>query len=509
MCKIKKCNLITLVTVVMLTFFCSTAVYADDTSLGRTPEGVFPMQENDVIMESEEITIDLEKNSVECIFVFHNTGKSKNVFMGFPGKLNHEEDGLTQDVNLQLSHFKTFVKGKELPVTCEKNTHDIDNQTLNMLQYSEYYTFTVPFKADEKITVRNTYIFTPTNDSIGDVFSGYVLKTGAMWKGPIGSAKVTFLLGKIQPYQLEQLYPGGFKFVGNKLIWERSNFEPRYDLQIYYNTYRYSAEDLSNLTDNEDKLKQEIKQKIDSYKKVKELSNKGRTDELLALYNKAVEQGDSVLTAYIRSYLPAEMMPDESFTLGDISIENNYDRYYIKCEVLGPSPAFSQLSISHIVDGIEILDGEFDGSYNFVELTPGTEYNITYTVTDWLNRTEQKTLKYKVPEQAEVSTEKQTQPSDSATASTSSNSNIVPELTNESANKPVSGSVNETADNQTNEPVNGSVNKTADNPANETKNQIVKTQKSNGSDIIVWVLAGVMIIGVIVIAFTRIRKKQR
>jgi len=325
--KIKVFNLVTMAIVLIVTLFSFTSVYADDTSLGRTPEGVFPLQENDVIMESEEITVDLEKNHVECIFVFHNTGKNKNLYMGFPGKMfDTMDNGLTNDTNLELSHFKTFIKGKELPVTREKgvqqnnaensdtldtsNTSNTSN-TSDTSQYSEFFTFTVPFEGDEMVTVRNTYDFVPTYDSIGNIFTGYVLKTGAMWKGPIGSAKVTFKLGKIKPYQIEDVKLGGFKFVGNDLVWERNNFEPNYDLSLSYNNYRYSAKDLSNLTDDVEKLKKEIQQKIDSYSNAKELANKGKTDELLALYNKAVDERDSILAIYIRSYLPSHKISDE------------------------------------------------------------------------------------------------------------------------------------------------------------------------------------------------------
>ena len=475
----KICKLATLAIILLLSVFCCTSVNADDTSLGRTPEGVFPLQENDVIMEAEEIVVDLEKNSVECIFVFHNTGKSKNVYMGFPGKLNHEEDGLTHEANLQLSNFKTFVKGKELKVTREKTSNLTMSNSIGIsdtLNYSEYFTFTVPFKADEKLTVRNTYDFNPTYDSIGYVSSGYVLKTGAMWKESIGSAKVTFKLGSIQPYQISRLRPSGFKFVENTLVWERSDFEPSYDLIIEYDTYRYSAKDLSNLTDNQEKLKQEIKQKIDSYNKVKELINKGGIDELLALYNKAVDEKDSILALLIRSYLPSEKIPDEKASLGNITIEKEYGDYYAKCDVIGAETAFVRFSVSHIDNGNKIIDEQVDDitSCYLGRLTPGIEYNITYTVTDWLDRTEQRTIKYRVPEQIVVPTENQ--PINEATK----------EATLET--KPA------------NETPNVLANGSADNPANETGN-------SGGTKLIFAVLSGIIILGLIVVSVMLLRKK--
>lgn len=290
--------------VFVMILFCCISVYADDTSLGRTPDGVFPMQENDVIMESEEITVDLDKNSVECIFVFHNTGTNKNVYMGFPGKINALEDELTSDVNLEISNFKTFIDAKEIRVTHQKS---IPNTVINSdnLNYSEYFTFTVPFKANEKLKVRNTYDFIPTYDSIGDVFSGYVLKTGALWKGLIGSAKVTFKLGKIKPYQLENLKPEGFRFEGDNLIWQKKNFEPDYDLEVDYNTYHYSEEFLKDEYTTPDQIA-EITQKINSFNNVKKLASRRQYMEMFFRYFNAIRENDDILALYIKGFLTSK-----------------------------------------------------------------------------------------------------------------------------------------------------------------------------------------------------------
>lgn len=490
--KFKKCNLVAFVTVFVLTMVCCTSVYADDTSLGRTPEGVFPVNEKDVIMESEEITVDLEKNKVECIFVFHNTGKSKNVYMGFPGKLSHEEDGsgLTDAANLELKNFKTFVKGKELPVTYEKSTKNIDGETSGKLKYSEYYTFTVPFEAGEKVTVRNTYDFIPTYDSMGTVYSGYVLKTGAMWKDTIGSAKVTFKLGKIKPYQIEKLKPGGFKFVGNNIVWERTNFEPKYDLMIEYNTYHYNKEFLDN-SDNGDTTG--IRNKIENYNNIKKLGDKGKTEELLSLYNKAVKEKDTILALYISSFLPSDKISNkisyESSTLGEISVARFDDastKYYtISCDVQGEEPADLERSITHIENGNKFLDAQGENGSS-VRLEPGIEYTITYTLSDWNDHTEQKTLKCKITEQGEILTGDEVQASTTAVSSTSAESNSA-ESAIESANESSNTTVKENTVETTNESTN---------------------DKSNDLRNIVLAVLGVVLVGVLVVTVVIINKNK-
>ncbi len=474
----------------ILTLFCYTPAYADDTSMGRTPEGVFPLQENDVIMESEEITVDLEKNKVECIFVFHNTGKSKPVFMGFPGKIYDDMDnGLTNDVNLEIKKFKTFVKGKELPVIREKSIKNETLEHMTMQEYSEFFTFTVPFKANEKITVRNTYDFTPTYDSIGFIYSGYVLQTGAMWKGTIGSAKVTFKLGNIKPYQIEKLNLGGFKFEGNTLVWARNDFEPKYNLQVTYNNYRYNSESLSNLTDDEDKLRLEINQKIASYNKVKELANKGQTDKLISLYNKAVKEYNSILALYIKSFLPKDKVVKVDTKIESIDIQKMHDYYALECKILGEEPVHTLLAVSHVENGNNIEDFSRSGitSCYIGDFISGIEYTITFTITDWLDRTEQKTIKYKVPAQS----------SDASVAASSTSLDIQPD------GHPIY------ANNSTDE-----IGKDASNNENATKSNISNksgTETQNGIDIriIVGVLIGINLLGITVISVLKKRKKEQ
>lgn len=393
MLTLKKIHRIALGLILFLLLLGSRA-YADDTSLGRTPEGVFPINEQDVVMESEEITVDMEKRSVECSFVFHNTGADKNVLMGFPGKGDHDPgDNLTNQVNLEIKKFKAYINGKELTVTHEKTDDGKNAEYSHELGYSEYFTFTVPFKADGKVTVKNTYLYSPTYDSMGSIFTGYVLKTGAMWKAAIGSAKITFRLGVIKPYHIRQMEPGGFKFEGNALVWERKEFEPEYDLSVVYNTYQYSKEYLSGISEEE---AEKIKRKINSFNEIGQLADKGNTDTLLALYNEAFKEKDYVLAAYISSYLPDLKVPEEKLTIDNITIEKISDRYGISCDTSGLMPVSRQTAVSHTENGRVIQDSQD----SFVKLTPGIGYSITCTAKDWLGREVQKTVKFTPPSES-------------------------------------------------------------------------------------------------------------
>lgn len=387
-----------LVASIMIIF--SISVYADDTSLGRMPEGVFPMQEEDIAMESEEIIVDLEKNHAECIFEFHNTGEAKTVLMGFPGKCVETADSeLTHDVNLEIRNFKTVVKNKELKVTHQKAAVPESEDYSNALRYSEYFTFNVAFKADERVIVRNTYDFTPTYDSCGNIFSGYILKTGAMWKGVIGSAKVVFKLGKIQPYQLEDIKPGGFKFDGNNLVWQRKDFEPKYDLWLYYNTYRYGEEYLKDASKDE---KAKIEQKVDTYTRVKKLAEERNVDALAKLYKNAQNENELILSLYIAEFLPADKLSMGDQKLGEIIVEKQNDEYYVYYDGADQENAHVQLTIDHIENGNKITDIQVENASCYIKFLPGINYTITCKQTDWLDQTKIKTIEFKVPEDSTV-----------------------------------------------------------------------------------------------------------
>lgn len=389
---IKKCLVVVLVFSTILIL--QLPVHADDGVIGRTPEGVYPMKDAEVEMESENIIVDIEKFTVECTFVFHNTGDARDVLMGFPGKLREDlGSDFSDDVSLTLNEFKTFVKDKELPVKREKGVQS----DINLPNYSEWFTFTVPFKNEERITVRNTYSFEPSYDSSGYVYTGYVLQTGATWKGRIGKARVEFKLGSIQPWQIERLRPGGFRFEGNSIIWERQDIEPSYDLNLDYNTWHYSSDFLDSLDFNNEEKDRSLF-KIEKYKEIKKLAEKSENESLLSEYKKAVEARDTVLAVYVASLLKMVQIPDNVPALGDISITQDAAAYRIDCDIISLYAADILLQVSHMEDEKAVTDLESDTSSCYITLTPGVEYDISIAVTDWLDRIEKKEIKYKVPE---------------------------------------------------------------------------------------------------------------
>ena len=387
--------------------------FADDTSLGRTPEGVYPMSDADISMVSENVTVDIENGIVECVFNFKNSGGPKDVLMGFPGKLDEKGDN-TEEANLVLHDFKSYVNNVEIPVNTEKGINPKNVEIPQYRHYSEWYTFSVHFGEGEEKQVKNTYSFRSTFNSIGHVFVGYILKTGAYWNDPIGYAKVTFKMGGIKPYEIKNLYPNNFRFEGNNLVWERSSFEPAYDLKVVYTVRDYSEEFLKSIADTE-WGEQFLKEKEDFEALLKEI---GQADnrQLLNCHKKAVSEEKPVLAQYIRSRLPSGSISNEKPEIIGMTVEqaDNEDSSNIIIQVKDnyADQVYSSFKIYHFEDGKNVTDLEYQdllnsyesryitaSRYNFI-FQPGVEYEIEYSVRDSIDQYDEKSIKYIAGEDA-------------------------------------------------------------------------------------------------------------
>lgn len=387
--------------------FSVTMVYADDCSVGRTPEGVYPMDDNDIVMVSEDIKVDVKKGFVECNFVFKNTGKEKDVLMGFPAKMEDEGDN-TMEENLYLNDFKSFTGENEIPVQMENGVKPKDLKDSSYPFYSAWYTFSVHFNEGETKTIKNTYSVKFTAYSTGETRAGYILKTGAFWKDPIGHAKVTFDLGDIEPYRLANIYPYSMSFEGkNKLVWEKSNFEPDFDLEVMYHSYYYTKEYFEEMSEE----KNEALAEVEAFKKLDKELDKLSEDELLNYYSQYKVDEKPAIAKYILSKMSKGIIPEESPVIKDLSLEvyNEGSNSYIvngKFEDVNGDFISARLKFSHIENGQTIVDfdevrpiGDYmtkfldDESFK-IDLLPNINYDLEFSVTDSQDNIATKKMKY-------------------------------------------------------------------------------------------------------------------
>ncbi len=222
-------------------------VSGNDGVLGITPEGIYPVTQTDIAMEAEEIIIKMTGNSsatVSCRFDFKNFGEAQSVLMGFPARLDEEVTEFSPEDAITVRNFTARDEKGEIPVTL---VDTIPNPPLkevsHLAKYAKWYSFPVEFNKNETKTLYHTYEISFPYVSTGHVFAGYVLETGALWRGTIGHARVIFDLGECPVYSLQGVYPNNFfRLEGNQLIWERRNFKPAYNLWVTLNPYRFSPE---------------------------------------------------------------------------------------------------------------------------------------------------------------------------------------------------------------------------------------------------------------------------
>lgn len=139
-------------------------------------------------MVSEDLKIRLQKDEsglVDVTFRFRNEGKATDVTMAFPEEYE-------QRVGSSLDHFRSWVNGR--PVAVRRKvfplSKDVDPKEGDT-EYKAVRLKTVHFAANQTLTVRVAYRGYFSGNTSGDRSFTYILTTGASWKGPIGTCRMT------------------------------------------------------------------------------------------------------------------------------------------------------------------------------------------------------------------------------------------------------------------------------------------------------------------------------
>ena len=171
-----------------------------------------------------------EITEADASFIFTNLGKRDvELLVGFPEEPPPEgAEEFRHD--LRLHDFRAWVNGKEVKI---ERLAGIPPSV-----YPAWYAFPVSIPAGEKVDIRNRYWVKNSRWSNGQVETGYILKTGALWAGPIRYARIELHLSGIPPYQLVDARPEGrlMSQSGRVHVWEFSDFEPAADIKLHFNT---------------------------------------------------------------------------------------------------------------------------------------------------------------------------------------------------------------------------------------------------------------------------------
>jgi hypothetical protein len=183
----------------------SSPAWADDTALGGTGGGVFPIQSADIRLAEETVQAVLFNNFAEYRVEFHfvNDGPAQDVLLGFPFAVTAGVAGPEGPV----SAFRAWQDGRPLEVTLGKSVRKGDEaadrgQPGYFLHRGSFppgpSTVTVTYLAERAASAGSRFweLTPPAYKDVSgwDSWYTYWLHTGATWKGPIGKAVVRYVL---------------------------------------------------------------------------------------------------------------------------------------------------------------------------------------------------------------------------------------------------------------------------------------------------------------------------
>ena len=311
-------KLIFICTLLILTIVIVIPVAANDASMGRNGETVYPLEETDVRMVAEDIYVkyiaETGSGHVTCEFVFENSGEAKSVLMGFPAEEKIWSEALTTVERVRLRNFTANLNG--IPI----DVNEIEGEVTGEFEkYTSWYVFEVPFNAGESLTMTHEYDVSFTAYSTGQIQLSYILITGATWGGEIGYTKVTFDLSEINPWGIN-LYDtdllSDFRYENGLLIFEKYDYIPDFNLEVMVNAYS------AKIYDGKTPLSEEEL----SIKNFYENAPVQTKEELIQSYNELSTQEKFVETIYMNTVLG---IAEEPFTPVVVGISFREPRVFL------------------------------------------------------------------------------------------------------------------------------------------------------------------------------------
>ena len=224
--KVSKLAALILLVCLISSFVPKCSIQADAAPVFIGGVNIIPYSENNIMLTKETLNINFEESGrfngsvahVDAKFSFANTGDKISLQVGFPF-------GLTEKQSFSVPN----VLNSEVKINGEEITpHLIGAETGD--KYQPWIYFDVNFKKNETKTIEVTYDAIPA----GGYFL-YVLKTGALWKGPIGTLDITltFPYEAVSPNVLS-VTPSGYTVQGNKILYQLKNFEPTTNIEVEF-----------------------------------------------------------------------------------------------------------------------------------------------------------------------------------------------------------------------------------------------------------------------------------
>lgn len=214
-----------------------------------------PVLKTTVAMDAEVVIIEVHSDhaDVHARFSMRNTGCLPTALeVGFPGAARASSWTLEEILEWAgplLGNFKASVDGKAVKAIC-KQPPGTEPTSTGFSMVAGWYLWPMRFAAGEKKEVVVSYRI-PTKD-VNYTPEGilkrrkftYILKTGAGWAGPIGSARIVVRFSALTPAHVTRTAPPPTRRKKKSLEWEYKRFEPEADIVLEYSVHANAAEAL-------------------------------------------------------------------------------------------------------------------------------------------------------------------------------------------------------------------------------------------------------------------------
>lgn len=226
---------------VTLTGLVPARSWANDSVMGGHGGNLVPLGEARVVMVSEDIELTYDEGDwhVRAHYLFRNeTDEAVKLQMGFPETHCDGEGDCAMGEGESFRGMRTRVRGKEVP----RKRGKVSKKHPWAPKLGVVWLYDVRFEPGETLAIDHEYTTPSGGDVMGNAFTTYVTRTGALWGKPIERAtfRVVLPARTLQVHEPEAVPRARGERLGGDdgplvLTYEAHNWTPQGDFHVGFN----------------------------------------------------------------------------------------------------------------------------------------------------------------------------------------------------------------------------------------------------------------------------------
>jgi hypothetical protein len=197
-----------------------------------------------ITMVEEEVTIKVFRKgcaAVEAIFLLRNDGQGETLQVGFPYSYSDELQGFSATIDAKEVAFQIkedgykpnnfFGKQKTLHWKSWTMTMDANSQETVTVKYANDISTSLSGCLDSILNSDKKLLYESWSR---EGYVHYIMRTGALWKGKIGKAKIKIVFEDFTPSSITGCRPEGAIIKEKEVTYEFFDFEPKDDIYVRF-----------------------------------------------------------------------------------------------------------------------------------------------------------------------------------------------------------------------------------------------------------------------------------